>query len=93
MTGIWATSGKTTNHGQPWDVASIRVSVGCQRRFCSLMVHPVEAALHAKRLGKAEVRQESLVAMRGLLQHPRVMWVRSSMLRGQRHAGWCAPFL
>lgn len=38
------------------------------------MVHPAEAALGTGRLGRAEVRQESLVGTRGLLQRPVVMW-------------------
>lgn len=39
------------------------------------MVHPAAAALGTERLGMAEVRQESLVGTRGLLQHPGVVWV------------------
>lgn len=48
------------------------------------MVHPAEAALHAGRPRKAEVRQESLVGMRGLLQHPEVMWVGAEKQHAER---------
>lgn len=42
------------------------------------MVHPAEVALGTGRLGKAEVRQEGLVGMRWLLQHPGIVWVGMS---------------
>lgn len=49
--------------------------MGCWGRPCSLVLHPAEVALGTGRLGRAEVRQESLVGMRWRLQHPRVVRV------------------